>query len=219
MYDRKIGERELNFEASGALEKASLVMRDRETDSWWSMMSARAIGGSLDGQPLAEMPIGEKLPWGEWQRRHPDSLVLSVNGEEHAENNPYDSYFGGEGTFRDVEVSDDRLKPKAPIYSFRSANKEFAVPHASIEGGALLRHDSMPGRRLLFHRPVGASIHRSTVAFSIPALAAESGEAAELALRASTGQIEGAEPLGGFDTFWYTWVHVNPESEILGPQR
>ena len=28
---------------------ASLVMRDRETDSWWSIMTSDAIGGELDG--------------------------------------------------------------------------------------------------------------------------------------------------------------------------
>ena len=42
-----MGDEELNFEASGALLDASLVMRDRETDSWWSIMTSDAIGGDL----------------------------------------------------------------------------------------------------------------------------------------------------------------------------
>ena len=64
VYGRKVGERELNFEASGALMSASLVMRDRETDSWWSIMTSDAIGGQLDGADLEELPYGEKIDLG-----------------------------------------------------------------------------------------------------------------------------------------------------------
>ena len=71
MYDRKIANRELSFEASGALKKATLVMRDRETDSWWSIMTSNAIGGELEGAELVELPVGEKTTWGAWRARHP----------------------------------------------------------------------------------------------------------------------------------------------------
>ena len=78
---------------------ASLVMRDRETDSWWSIMTSDAIGGELDGTDLVELPRGEKVTWKDWRGRHPGTLVLSVEGEEHVENNPYDNYFTSESTF------------------------------------------------------------------------------------------------------------------------
>ncbi len=75
MYDREYGDRELNFEASGALWQASLVMRDRETDSWWSIMTSAAIGGELDGTDLVELPYGEKTTWGKWRKRYPDTAT------------------------------------------------------------------------------------------------------------------------------------------------
>ena len=72
VYGRSYGDRKLNFEASGALKQASLIMRDRETDSWWSIMTSDAIGGELVGTDLVELPRGEKVTWKDWRRRHPD---------------------------------------------------------------------------------------------------------------------------------------------------
>ena len=97
MYDREFGDRELNFEASGALWQAALVMRDRETDSWWSIMTSQAIGGDLEGADLVELPYSEKVTWAEWRARYPDSLVLSVEGRQHEPKNRYDNYFASDG--------------------------------------------------------------------------------------------------------------------------
>ncbi len=93
-------------------------MRDRETDSWWSIMTSTAIGGELEGEQLVELPISEKATWGDWSARYPDTLVLSIDGEEHVPENRYDNYFASDGTFRDLEIDDNRLPPKAPIFSF-----------------------------------------------------------------------------------------------------
>jgi len=98
---------------------ASLVMRDRETDSWWSIMTSDAIGGELNGADLVELPKGEKTTWKDWRQRHPDTLVLSVGGEEHVENNPYDNYFSSDSGFRDIAARDDRLETKAPVFTFQ----------------------------------------------------------------------------------------------------
>ncbi len=65
-------------------------MRDRETDSWWSIMTSRAIGGPLDGAQLVELPVSTKSTWGQWRRAHPRTLVLSVDGVEYVESNPFD---------------------------------------------------------------------------------------------------------------------------------
>ncbi len=46
--------------------EASLVMRDRETDSWWSIMTSTAIGGAMAGADLVELPLGEKTTWRSW---------------------------------------------------------------------------------------------------------------------------------------------------------
>jgi hypothetical protein len=207
----------LSFEPSGALEMASLVMRDRETDSWWSLMSSKAIGGDLIGTPLEELPVGEKATWADWHARHPNTLVLSIDDLEHVDSNPYDSYFVGDRTFRGIEVKDDRLAPKTPIYGFRIDGRPAAIAHERIEGGRLVEAEGLPGKRVLFYRPRGASVFQSTVAVSVPAGAVEGTDVDVLIGRLGQGTLEGAERLNGFDTFWYTWVLVNPETRLVVP--
>lgn len=212
MYDRRVGERELSFEASGALLDASLVMRDRETDSWWSIMTSDAVGGPLDGTDLVELPVGEKTTWSAWVARHPETTVLSVDGVEHVESNPYDDYFSSTATFRDLEVADRRLAAKEPIFSFRLDGRPWAVPHTAFAGGALLAPESLGGRALLLYRDAGAPVFASTAAWLVSAQAADGADAQEL-LAGPKG--DGIEPLAGFDTYWYTWVAVNQETELV----
>ena len=211
VYGREIDGRELHFEASGALLDASLVMRDRETDSWWSIMTSDAIGGPLEGADLEELPYGTKVRWGEWRRLHPDSLVLSVDGREHVDTNPYDDYFASGGTFRGLAVDDERLPAKEPIYSFRLDGRPFAVPHRAAEGGAAF---AVGDRRLLFFRRPGAEPLASTEAWIVPSGTVE-GDGMELVRRVRRGELPDARRLDGFDTYWYTWVAVNPGTELL----
>lgn len=215
VYDRKVEDHELNFEPSGALEKASLVMRDRETNSWWSLMSSRGIGGELKGTRLRELPGSEKTTWATWRKQHPDTVVLSVDGKEHEENNPYDNYFSSEGTFRGVEVSDDRLPPKELIYSFWYEGKPMAISDRKIEGGALVAMDDENWG--LFYRQPGVSVFASSRAYRLSAdQVGKVRDAKKLLAAIDAGQLKPVETIGGFDTYWYNWIIGNPQSELLG---
>jgi hypothetical protein len=211
-----VGDKELNFEASGALMDASLVMRDRETDSWWSIMTSDAIGGELNGADLVELPKGEKTTWKDWRQRHPDTLVLSVGGEEHVENNPYDNYLASEGTFRDLKIEDHRLAPKDSIYSFWWGDEPYAVPHTTFAGGKVLEVEGWEDKRLLLYRGKEASIFESTQAWVVPAtLATETKKTKDLLALVRASDTVGAEQLSGFDTFWYNWVSVNEDTHLV----
>jgi hypothetical protein len=218
VYDRSQDGRELNFEASGALESASLVMRDRETDSWWSLMGSRAIGGELDGKKLEELAVSEKAQWSDWVARYPQTLVLSVDGAEHVEDSPYENYFGDETrTFRAIEVPDDRLPPKQSIYSFWYGDRAVAVSHEFVEGGGILPIPDS-GEVVALWREPGISFYASSRAVLLDAEAARGfADAAELFAAMDSGGVDGSRPAHGFDTFWYTWVLVNPQTELLAP--
>ena len=168
MYGRQVGDKELNFEASGALRDAALIMRDRETDSWWSIMTSDAIGGDLDGADLEELPYVEKTTWAYWKNRYPQTLALSVEGVEHVENNPYDNYFTSEGTFRDIGVADDRLDAKENIYTFWLAGKPFAVTHRAIQGGKTYQLKELADQVAFFHRVPGLPMYASSEAWLVP---------------------------------------------------
>lgn len=213
VYGREIDGETLELEASGALLEASLVMRDRQTDSWWALMSSQAIGGPLEGTKLPEIAGSVKTTWGEWRAKHPDTLVLSVDGREHVPRNPYDGYFRGADTFRGAAPKDDRLPAKEPVYGFELDGRKWAIPHSAVAGGVVI--ELPEGTSLILHREHGAPIFASTNAWILTA----AGEAREMTVNDLLHAIEqgdvAAEQLTGFDTFWYTWVGVNESTELL----
>ena len=53
-------------------------MYDRETDSLWSQLLARAATGTLTGTPLRLLP-SVQTTWERWKKLHPRTLVLSFD--------------------------------------------------------------------------------------------------------------------------------------------
>jgi len=231
VYGREYDGHVLSFEASGAVRDASLVMRDRETDSWWSIMSGDAIAGKLEGTRLEELPVGEKVQWGEWRRRHPDTLALTLRDMEHWPRNFYKDYFQNDRTFGATVSKDLRLPAKQPVYCFRLEGLPFAVTHADIEGGVVLQ---VEGGEVFLYRSTGAELFESTRAYFLarhpdaPDGRVTRGTArwvdsvTGLVFDEQTGFLEPAEGaesvprrLGGFDTFWYTWSNINEDTTIL----
>lgn len=193
VYGREYGDKVLSFEASGGLSEATLVMRDRETDSWWSIMSGDAIGGDMKGEKLIELPVGEKVQWGEWKERYPLTMVLSVDGAEHDSVSAYEDYLTSERMFRDTKSKDERMPGKEPIFAFRIGSVAYAVRHSVIVNETRFE---VGGGVVVLSRPEGAHVLQSTRATHVPA----SGD---------------PQPLIGFDTFWYGWSNINDNVMIL----
>ena len=200
----------------------SLVMRDKETDSYWSLMSGEALAGELEGERLVELPVGIKTQWKDWVAEHPDTLVLSVEGVEHEERNHYEEYFKSDEGFRGSTAEDDRLPTKAPIFSFQLDGRPYAVPFSAIESGAAFR----AGDEWVFaYRSPGAAIMHSTVAFRSKGEGFEqrdgawhhlpSGARFDPVAGAFEARAPGVNPLNGFDTFWFNWSMNHPDSMIL----
>jgi hypothetical protein len=222
VYGREYEDRELRFEPSGGLLNASLVMRDKETDTFWSIMTGDALSGELKGTALVELPYGEKVRFGEWVERYPDTVVLTVKGEAHDDENPYVEYFASGEGFHDAVATDERLETKAAIFSFRAHGRAYAVPLDALSGGATF---DLGEERIFFYRPEGADLIRSTDAFrSATGSFALRGDAwvhepDGARFDPETGAFSGGippEPLGGFDTFWYIWSLNHPDTEVLG---
>ena len=219
MYSREYAGRELHFEASGGLVNSSLVMQDRETDTYWSIMKGSATAGRLEGTQLVELPGSEKARWADWVARHPDTQVLSVRGREHARDS-YAAYWRDHRGFRGQQAKDHRLRTKAPIFAFERAGERYAVAHRRIEGGRTL---NLPdGSRLFLYRRTGAPMFESTDAFvSQAGFANDDDRWIELESGAVFDPEEGdfrgrrVRSQKGFDTFWYNWSLNNPDTEIL----
>jgi hypothetical protein len=220
LYDRRIKDRELRFETSGVLMNGSIVVQDKETDTFWPIILGKAAVGPLKGTPLPPLPVTVKTQWKDWRRDHPDTLVWSFAGEEHIERSPYQSYIDSPFGHKGIAATDARLKTKDPVFAFEQGGHYYAVPFSAFPGG---REFVVGGRSIFLYRPAGAAVYYSTRAY-----AAASGFARKASVwfdqatgarfdpekGAFTG-ASGPRPLPGFDTFWYMWSLTHPDTAVV----
>lgn len=208
---------------------ASLVMRDKQTDSWWPIMTGEALAGPMKGEPLKEIPTGRKMKWLEWKTLYPDTRALSVDGKEHDESDPYERYYTASEGFRGMKTLDERLPDKEPIFVFKLGLIPYAVPHSVIEGGAVF---DLGDHEVFLYRSPGDPVFASTAAYISESTGEEkrfieetgqwrdsvtgstfsnqTGFAAE-----KTQETRAAEALAGFNTFWYIWSSTYENVRLL----
>lgn len=226
MYGRSYGGRELRFEPSGGLLHAALVMQDKESDSYWSIMTGDAIAGQYKGTRLEELKVGVKAQWKDWVAAHPETRVLSVGGVQHVENNPYDNYMGSGSGFRDAAARDHRLPTKEAVYAFQLDARKYAASFRTFTDGAVFEAG---GSSIFLYRPHGAAMYYSTRAFRAPAGSFERRadawyeRASGARFDARSGEFtagDGHPParLEGFDTFWYIWSLTHPDTAVIVAQ-
>ena len=78
VYDPVIDGTRYLFGVSGLLYSRNVLMYDRQTNSLWSQLALQAVTGPMAGTSLSVLPA-EHTTWGEWKRRHPETLVLSFD--------------------------------------------------------------------------------------------------------------------------------------------
>jgi hypothetical protein len=78
VYDRRAAGRRLTFENSGALWRDTLVLRDRETGTYWTAATGRALAGPLHGEALTGIPAAVTRS-DNWQKSHPQTLYLDLD--------------------------------------------------------------------------------------------------------------------------------------------
>jgi len=108
----------LSFGNTGSLYESTLLMYDRETDSFWAQIGGRAIEGKLKDKRLEMLP-STTARWKDWKTLHPNTLVLSQNTGfvRNYDSNPYEKYDRKKGALPPFPVSliDKRLEPKELI--------------------------------------------------------------------------------------------------------
>ena len=69
VFDRRVGDKVLDFGTTGKLRNLDLVMWDRRTESWWQQSRSEAIVGSMTGAKLKALPA--RLDPGEHKNASP----------------------------------------------------------------------------------------------------------------------------------------------------
>ncbi len=97
VFDRRVGERVLDFGTTGKLRNSDLVMWDRQTQSWWQQALGEAIVGDYTGTQL-KLIASRLESWANFRSRaHDDALVLVPNDRSMRSygRNPYAGYDSG----------------------------------------------------------------------------------------------------------------------------
>ncbi|WP_454853626.1 DUF3179 domain-containing protein [Promicromonospora soli] len=121
-FDRRVGDRILDFGTSGRLYASNLVMYDRQTESLWPQLTGTAAVGVLTGTALDSHPM-IPVSWRDFREAHPDAWVLSRE-TGHSRNygtNPYVGYDQPDtGLLFHTDPGDGRLGLKTRILALTS---------------------------------------------------------------------------------------------------
>ncbi len=93
VFDRRVGDRVLDFGTTGKLRNSDLVMYDRQTESWWQQFLGEAIVGEMTGALLDMIPVRVES-FAKFRARGPEGKVLVPNnpGMRRYGGNPYEGY-------------------------------------------------------------------------------------------------------------------------------
>ncbi|NNE15187.1 MAG: DUF3179 domain-containing protein, partial [Saprospiraceae bacterium] len=105
---------------SGFLYRSNKLMYDKATQSLWSTIEGKPVMGPLTdkGIELDVLPI-ETTTWGEWQKKHPNTLVLSLEtgyDRNYAEGEAYKNYYATDALMFPTPKIDMRLNNKARVF-------------------------------------------------------------------------------------------------------
>ena len=93
MFDRRIGNKILDFGTTGKLRNSDMVMYDRQTESWWQQFTGTGIVREMNGRMLAMLPARVE-PLVKFRERYPGGKVLVPSDPNFRPygNNPYLGY-------------------------------------------------------------------------------------------------------------------------------
>ena len=191
VFDRRDGERTLEFGVSGLLYNSNVLMFDRGNpgeEALWSQMRGGGVSGWASEHSLRKLPM-EVTTWNAWQERHPETLVLSADTghERRYDRSVYAHYFSRDSLMFEVSRSSDRLPPKTPV---------LCVSYNGVS------------RAYVIEKLLDQALERQEIG----------GKGFDLAPdpAARTLRIENAEP--GVEwcySFWFAWYAFHPDTEVV----
>jgi hypothetical protein len=243
-YDRRVGDRVLDFGTSGALTQSSMVMYDRQTETLWTHFDGRAVAGELVGERLSFFSTSV-VSWGDFRAAFPDGKVLSrdTGFSRDYGRNPYPGYEGAPDPFARfiTDEIDPTLPAKVRVIGVEGQAATTAILHSRLFELGVVAFD-LDGRRLVaFNRPgtasavegalvsggddLGASgvfvaeVDAEPLTFSRTDdgfVDAETGSSWNIFGLATAGELTGAqlEPVPHLDTFWFAWSTFHPDTAI-----
>ena len=229
VYNREIDDKEYTFGVSGKLLKNTLVMFDYETESLWPIAYGEAIDGELTGRKLNTIPECQKVPWGAWEKLHPDTLVLSYQGSRTIGYDVYGDYHKNQetGIFPARNI-DARLGIKTNVIGIEVNDKHKAYPFYLFNKTAIIT-DEFQDMNLLVYRNNDTGIikvydrqlsgvvidfekHKNDTTDSVTNTAwdLENGIGIKGNMMGKT-----LRPVNFLTVYWFVWADYYPETEVF----
>ncbi len=242
-YDRRVGDRILDFGTSGALLNSSLVMYDRQTESLWSHYTGQAVVGHLVGSELDLIPV-QTVSFEAFLASHPDGRVLSLDTGHSRRygQNPYEFYDSNNRPFLFSGPTDDRLEPITRVVALRDGAEGAVIPNdvlaerrvvpftfagrelvalfepgtASALDSPLIEEGRDVGATGVFVGSVDGRLLDLSVADGGGFVDAATGVVYDILGQPSDPVGAALEPVEHLDTFWFAAAAFYPDIEIIG---
>jgi len=167
-FDRRVGDKVLDFGTSGRLYASNLVMYDRQTESLWPQLTGQAALGVMTGTQLEFVPVFP-VGWSAFREAHPDGWVLSRDTGYSRDygRNPYLAYDADpeRDPLFGAPTDDDRLFPLERVIALGGAGEPVAVLRSLVERARVLTETV--GRQplvLLFTEGQNSALEAASVA-------------------------------------------------------
>ncbi len=160
-FERRVGNRLLDFGTSGLLYVDNLVMYDRQTESLWPQLTGKASVGALTGTQLRSIPMGV-VGWKQFRETHPEALVLTrdTGFVRSYGTNPY--FWRDDDPDGDLLVdppvdTDARLPVKERVVGITQGGESVAVRRSQVVEQGVVGLNVGGSRLVVWHQPGQAS--------------------------------------------------------------
>lgn len=132
-YLSQAGGKPLSFGVSGLLYNSDVLLYDRQTNSLWSQILSTAVSGPMKGARLTPVALSHTT-WRDWMKRHPDTLVLSVDTgfERDYGRDPYEGYVQNPAVLFPVTGQSARYHPKEQVIGVELNGQFKAYPFVEL---------------------------------------------------------------------------------------
>jgi hypothetical protein len=243
VFERRVGERVLDFGTTGRLRYSDLIMYDRQTETWWQQASGQAIVGEQVGAELEFFPA-RTFSWERARSLHPRALVLSRETGYRRDYGAspyagYDSQKGPIGPFFNAPV-DRRFQAMERVVALElgdgwaapfSELSEVGVVNAGFSGAEFVvfwepgASSALDESRIAESRDIGqTAVYDRRLGDRILTFERhgfsfrdrETGTSWDLAGRAIEGPLDGErlDPIPYGNHFWFAWAVFKPDTEV-----
>jgi hypothetical protein len=229
LYETKFENSQHELGTSGFLYRSNKLMYDKATQSLWNTTWGQpVVGPMVDKGITLKRSYVVTTTWGEWKRRHPDTIVLSLetgHDRDYDEGVAYRDYFSTDALMFEVPKIDTRLKNKDEVLAlvFPEVSKQVLAIHADFLQRNPVYHDQIGSLKfvVLSDRSGANRVYNTgkvvITDFDEDQIAIDSdGEEwvmAEDSLTSSSGQV--MPRLAAHRAFWFGWYAANNDTRLV----